>query len=102
MAHARSHTKMAVVSVPTPGTRVQFVSQPTPIRSLQIFAPIGNAGNVYVGGSDVSSTVFGVEMPIEGGGHVTIDFPDRSGELNEFYVDAATANDKISYIAILV
>jgi len=95
--------QMAVVSVTSAGTAVRFTATPTPIRRLTIFSPLSNAGPYqYVGGSDVSSAVYGAALPQDGGGPVVIDFAPGTGDLSDFYVDADTSADAISYVAVLV
>ena len=83
------------VNVPTPGSAVQISSAPDRVRRITFKALAGNTGDVYVGGSDVSSTV---GLPLSPGESVPLDFSPETEPLTSFYVDAANANDKVSWI----
>ena len=68
-------------TISSAGTRVQVTTTPTPVRRVRFQAPPGNTGITYVGGSDVSSSVAGIEFSSEGGSE-TIDFTEgRQGDL---------------------
>ena len=89
-------------TVSSAGTRVQVTTTPTPVRRVRFQAPPGNTGITYVGGSDVSSSVAGIEFSAAGGSE-TVDFTEgRPGDLAEFYCDSASDGDKIHYMAVLV
>lgn len=81
------------VTVSTAGTRVQISSTSAPILSVTIRTDVGNAGNVFVGGSNVSSTTGYIMGP---GETVSLDIDD----LTDLYIDAANDDDSVSYIAI--
>lgn len=55
-----SALKGALQTVTTAGTRVQLPNYPC--REVTITAKRANTGYIYVGGSDVSSTVYAVEL----------------------------------------
>ena len=89
-------------TVSSAGTRVQVTTTPTPVRRVRFQAPPGNSGITYVGGSDVASSVAGIELAAAGGSE-TVDFTEgRPGDLAEFYCDSASDGDKIHYMAVLV
>ena len=89
-------------TVSSAGTRVQVTTIPTPVRRIRFQAPPGNSGITYVGGSDVASSVAGIEFSAAGGSE-TVDFTEgRPGDLAEFYCDSASDGDKIHYMAVLV
>ena len=86
---ARSAIVAFVTDVPTAATRVQLASNS--IAGGIVQAPSTNVGNVYVGGSDVSSTVFGVELqPGQMAGFA-------GNNTNLMYIDAATNGDDVSF-----
>ena len=95
------------VTVGMAGTAVNFTTADIPIKRCYFRAPTANTGDVYLGGSDVSSTVMG--RLLEPGESFEVDFTDdldsvvgRWGNLNEFYLDAANANDVIMFLAVPV
>lgn len=91
----------AAVAVASAGTAVQFTTAPVPVKRIYFMAPSGNTGDVYLGGSDVSSTVMG--RLFEPGDRWVVDFSEgRWGNLSEFYVDAANAGDEIRFLAVTV
>ena len=86
--------------VQTAGTRVQVNNTTRRILSITFRGRKGNAGNVYVGDSTVSSTA-GFEL--DAGAAITFDFAAAqvSGRMSDFYVDAATNGDDVDWAAIL-
>lgn len=79
-----------VTDVPTAGTAVQLASNA--VNGAVIQAPSTNTGNVYIGGSDVSSTVFGAEL--QPGQMVGLAISNT----NIIYIDAATNGDDVSVL----
>ncbi len=75
----------------TAGTRVQLASH-AGLQGAVIEAPSTNTGNVYIGGSDVSATVFGAEL--QPGQSVGIALSNS----NLVYFDAATSGDKVAFL----
>lgn len=79
-----------VTDIPTAGTRVQLADNSILAGVLQ--APSTNTGNVFIGGSDVSSTVFGAELqPGQAVGAAI-------NNTNKIYIDAATNGDDVAFI----
>ena len=79
-----------VTDIPTAGSRVQLASN-TIIAGV-FEAPSTNTGNVFVGGSDVSSTVFGAEL--QPGQSVGVAISNT----NKIFVDVATSGDDIAFM----
>jgi len=84
--------KGAVQNVTTAGTRVQLPDYDC--REVTIIAKKTNTGSIYIGGSDVSSTVYGVEL--DANESITI----AVGNTNLIYIDASVSGEGISYVAI--
>lgn len=87
-----SALKGAVQNVTTAGTRVQFPSYAC--REVTVIAKKGNTGNIYVGGSDVSATVYGVTLA------ANESFTFSIANTNLIYIDAAVSGEGVSYVAI--
>ncbi len=85
-------TPTAVVAfkttVTTAGTRVQLGSNV--ISGVILEAPSTNSGLIYVGGSNVSSTVFGAELQPGQSTSIAID------NTNKIYVDSSVNGDKVA------
>lgn len=84
--------KGAVQNVPTAGTRVQLPS--FACREVTIIALRTNNGRIYVGGSDVSSTVYGADL----GPEDAITIPVSNA--NMIYIDASVSGEGVSYVAV--
>ena len=89
-------------TVTSAGTRVQLSSSPEHIGSISVTAAADNAGDIYFGGDDVSSTVGKTLAPGQ-----TIIVRAQEGKtflLSDFYVDAANNDDKVEWVvgAIIV
>jgi len=84
--------KCAVQTVTTAGTRVQLPNYAC--REVTIIALRTNTGRIYVGGSDVSSTVYGADL----GPQDSITLPVSNTNL--IYIDASVSGEGISYVAI--
>ena len=87
-------------NVSSAGTRVQVNNVTNRVKQVQFKALAGNSGLAYVGVSDVSASL-GYEL--SAGNTVSLNFGEFGGSVpsNIFYVDAATNNDKISWMMIL-
>ena len=80
-------------SVSLAGTAQQLTTTDTPILSVTVKALIGNVGDVYVGGSTVSSST-GFILAQGDGISLEID------NLNDVYIDAANTGDSVCYIYV--
>lgn len=78
-----------VTTVTTAGTRVQLGSNAVIAGIVQ--APSTNTGIVYVGGSNVSSTVFGAELQPGQASGIQID------NTNKLWVDSASNGDRVAF-----
>ena len=89
-----------ITNVSSAGTRVQINNVTNRVKQVQFKALAGNSGLAYVGVSDVSASL-GYEL--SAGNTVSLNFGEFGGSVpaNIFYVDAATNNDKISWMMIL-
>ena len=89
-----------ITNVSSAGTRVQGTNVTNRVKQVQFKALAGNSGLAYVGVSDVSASL-GYEL--SAGNTVSLNFGEFGGSVpaNIFYVDAATNNDKISWMMIL-
>lgn len=76
-----------VTSVTTAGTRVQLASN-TVTQGFILQAPSTNSGIIYVGGSNVSSTVYGAELQAGQSTSIYVDNTDR------IYIDSSVNGDK--------
>lgn len=82
----------AVQNVTTAGIRVQLPN--IPCREVTIIAKRTNAGYVYAGGNNVSSTVFGVELSAKES------YTFAVANANQVYIDTSISGEGISYVAI--
>lgn len=76
------------------GTGLQISSTSYPCHEVTIIALRTNTGYVYIGGSDVSSTVYGAELTA--GDSITLAVND----LNLVYFDTSVSGEGISYVAL--
>lgn len=81
-----------VQNVTTAGTRVQLPDQGC--REVTIIAKRENTGYIYVGGDDVSNSVYGAEL--EAKDSITL----QVSNTNLIYIDASVSGEGISYVAI--
>ena len=79
-----------ITDIPTAGTRVQLASNSIIAGVLE--APSTNTGNVFIGGSDVSSTVFGAELQPGQSVGVAIN------NTNLIHIDAASSGDDVAFL----
>lgn len=78
-----------VTTVTTAGVRIQLASNSCIAGIVQ--APSTNTGIVYVGGSNVSSSVYGAELQPGQASGIAID------NTNKLYVDSASNGDKVAF-----
>ena len=81
-----------IKNVATAGTQVQLATNPTPCSWVVITPDPGNAGNVYIGDADVSSTT-GVVLAATAA-PLTLAVNDAS----LVWVDAANSDENVSFI----
>lgn len=84
--------KHGLVSVSTPGQRVQLPN--VPCHEVTVIARRTNTGSIYVGGPDVSANSFGVELEAKESFTFTVN------NLNVIYIDASVSGEGISYVAV--
>lgn len=84
--------KGSVQNVATAGTKVQLPSYTC--REVTIIAKKTNTGNIFVGGSDVSSSVYGVALS------ANESFTFAINNTNLIYIDASVSGEGVSYVAI--
>ena len=89
-----------ITNVPSAGTAVQLLNATNRVKWMRFKALAGNSGLAYVGVSDVSASL-GYEL--SAGNTVELNFGEFGGSVpsNVFYVDAASNNDKVSWVMIL-
>ena len=89
-----------ITNVPSAGTAVQVLNTKRGVLFVKFRALTANSGKVYVGLSDVSASL-GYELA--GGNELELNFGEFDGTVpaEVFYVDAATNDDKVSWIMIL-
>ncbi len=78
-----------ITGIPTATTRVQLATNTVIAGVIQ--APSTNTGNVFIGGSNVSSTVFGSELQPGQSVGVAINNTDK------IWIDAATSGDDVAF-----
>ncbi len=79
-----------ITDIPSAGSRVQLASNTVIAGVIQ--APSTNTGNIFIGGSDVSSTVFGSELQPGQSVGVAIN------NTNLIQVDVATSGDDVAFL----
>jgi len=82
----------AVVNVTTAGSRVQLPD--IDCREVTVIAKRTNTGSIYVGGVNVSSSIYGAELRPRDS--ITLSLSNA----NMIYIDAAVNGEGISYVAI--
>lgn len=87
-----SMLKGKVKSITTAGTRVQL--DDIPCREVTVVARKGNTGSIFVGGNDVSSTNFGIELSA----NESFTFVVNNAKL--IYIDSAVSGEGVSYVSI--
>jgi hypothetical protein len=91
---------VGITNVPSAGTGVQISNVTNRVKFIRFKALAGNSGLAYMGVSDVSASI-GYEL--SAGNEIELNFGEFGGSVpaNVFYVDAATSNDKVSWVMIL-
>jgi hypothetical protein len=87
-----SALKGALLNITTAGTRVQLPTYAC--TEITIIAKRQNTGTIFVGGSDVSATVYGAELLKEGSITLTVSNADM------VWIDAQVSGEGVSYFAI--
>lgn len=82
----------AIQNVTTAGTKVQLPA--LRCEEVTIIAKKSNSGSIFIGGVNVSSTVYGAEL--EQKESITLSITNT----NLIYIDASVSGDGISYVAI--
>jgi len=78
------------------GTRVALVSASKRVKSVVIIAKAANAGQVYIGGSDVDNAV---NDGLDAGESLTIQAVGWF-DLTDIYIDADTNNDGVDFYGV--
>jgi hypothetical protein len=81
-----------LANVTTAGTKLQLAN--ISCREVTVIARKGNTGSIYVGGNDVSSTLFGVEL------EANESFTFSVSNANLIYIDSSVSGEGISYVTI--
>lgn len=81
-----------VQNVITSGNRVQLPN--IPCREITIIARRTNTGSIFIGGNNVSSSVYGVELQARDS------FTFNVSNANLIYIDASVSGEGISYVTI--
>jgi hypothetical protein len=81
-----------VLSVTTAGTAVQFPN--IPCRKVLIIARRANTGSIYIGGSTVTSSVYGAELLARDSLQLEV------SNTNLLYINSSVNGEGVSYIAI--
>ena len=89
-----------ITNVSSAGTAAQVNNVTNRVKWVQFKALAANSGLTYVGVSDVSASI-GYEL--SSGNTDALNFGEFGGSVpaNVFYADAASNNDKVSWIMIL-
>ena len=93
-----------ITNVPSAGTAVQLANTTNRVKWMRFKALAGNSGLIYVGVSTSArplSASLGYEL--SAGNTVDLNFGEFGGSVpvNVFHVDAATNNDKVTWLMIL-
>jgi hypothetical protein len=91
---------VGITNVPSAGTGVQLANVTNRVKFIKFKALAGNSGLAYMGVSDVSASI-GYEL--SAGNEIELNFGEFGGSVpaNVFYVDAATNDDKVSWLMIM-
>lgn len=81
-----------LITVPTAGTAVQLPS--IPCRKIMLIGLRANTGYIYVGGSNVTSSVYGVDLGARDS--MTIEISNA----NLLYINSTVNGEGVSYFAI--
>jgi len=85
--------------VASAGTAVQVDGTGHRIKSILLIAHSDNVGRIFYGGADVSSST---QKGLAATESITVDAGDRdsSFKITEIFIDAATDNDGVDFIAV--
>ncbi|SRR5258708_6160052 len=87
------------VTITSAGTRQQVTTtSPTGARLMFIQANSGNGGNLFIGGSTVSSTVYGVKLAAGASISIGNDGYDAKLDLSQIYADTSNSGDGFSVL----
>jgi hypothetical protein len=81
-----------LANVTTAGAKLQLAN--ISCREVTVIARKGNTGSIYVGGSDVSSILFGVEL------QANESFTFSVSNANLIYIDSSVSGEGISYVTV--
>jgi hypothetical protein len=81
-----------LANVTTAGTKLQLAN--ISCKEVTVIARKGNTGSIYVGGSDVSSILFGVEL------QANESFTFSVSNANLIYIDSSVSGEGISYVTV--
>ena len=81
-------------TVTTAGTAVQLTSTDTPCKKIEIFAKADNTGNIFVGGTTVSSTSGAV---LEQARSISLWIDN----VNKVYIDSEYDGDGVGYVYVV-
>lgn len=85
-------------TVTTAGTRVTFSSATLGARLVIIQANSGNGGNLFIGDSSVSSSVYGIKLAAGASISIGNDGYDAKLDLSQFYADTSNNGDGFSVL----
>ena len=87
-----STLKGAIQDVETAGVRVNLPDYPC--REVTVIAKRGNTGSIFIGGDDVSASVYGVELQARDSYTFVV------SNTNVLYLDASVSGEGVSYVAV--
>lgn len=90
-AVSSTQLKGAVQNIPTAGNRVQLPNYAC--KEVTVIAKKGNTGSIFIGGNDVSISVFGVQLM------ANESFTFAISNTNLLYIDTTVSGEGISYVA---
>lgn len=86
------------------GTRQSLSATPKIVRSFTVQARPSNTGNIYIGGSSITSTLCTILTP---GATFEVEAPEMGSggsddlDLADWYIDGATTGDKVYIVALI-
>jgi hypothetical protein len=81
-----------LANVTTAGTKLQLAN--ISCREVTVIARKENTGSIYVGGNDVSSILFGVEL------EANESFTFSVSNANLIYIDSSVSGEGVSYVVV--
>jgi hypothetical protein len=88
--------KTLIKNVATAGTQVPLFAASTPCHSCTIQADPGNAGVVYIGDLNVSSSAYGISLAAGTYFSFSCDGNDSKIDLADVWVDSAQNDENVS------